>query len=511
MNYYIGVDIGTTSTKTVFYNQSAKIISTATHLYPLYHDLPDQAEENPDQIFKAVIDSIAEVVEDAKIDTKDIKAVSFSVQQHSLMAVNKDGKPLTQLFTWADNRSEKFVSNFQKTEEAMDLFRRTGVPTHPMAPIFKLMWLKESKPDIYKRASYWIGIKEYIFYKLFGQWLEDYSVASSTGLLNERKLDWDEKALKLTGISRKQLPKLVSPLDKIIGIKKEYALKTGLNQETAFVLGASDGSMANVGVGAIDEGTLAITIGTSAAIRSIVNKPLIDPKARVYCYPLLPKEKWIIGGPINNGGIVFRWVRDQLFDNLSDKGLANKDPYDYLTDLASKVPAGAHGLVFLPYLEGERAPIWDANARGTFFGLNESHTRADMVRAVLEGIVFNIYAVMITMREVTGATKNIMATGGFARSELWCQMMADIFETRVTVPESFESGCLGAMVMAQIGVGAAQDLSIVKKFIGSVKTFNPNPNNFPRYRELMEIFIDATRNLSKDFTRISDFQRKFQN
>ncbi|SYW12224.1 Gluconokinase [Oenococcus oeni] len=511
MNYYIGIDIGTTSTKVVFYNQSAKIISTATRLYPLYHDLPDEAEEDPDQIFESVINCLAEVIKKAQVNVKDIKAVSFSVQQHSLMAVDKNGKPLTRLFTWADNRSEKFVGNFQKTAAAKELFQRTGVPTHPMAPIFKLMWLKESDPDLYNRTSYWIGIKEYIFYKLFGKWVEDYSVASSTGLLNEKALDWDEAALKMTGISRKQLPKLMSSTDKIIGIREEYALKTGLSRKTAFVLGASDGSMANVGVGAIDEGTLAITIGTSAAIRSIVNEPLFDSKARVYCYPLLPKEKWIIGGPINNGGIVFRWVRDQLFDNITEKGLKNQDPYDYLTNLASKVPAGSHGLIFLPYLEGERAPIWDANARGTFFGLNESHTRADMVRAVLEGIVYNIYAVMITMREVTGNTKNIMATGGFARSELWCQMMADIFETKVSVPASFESGCLGAMVMAQIGVGEAQDLSIVKKFIGSVKTFNPNPNNFRRYRELMEIFISITRNLSKDFTRISDFQREFQN
>lgn len=512
MHAYIGIDIGTTSTKTLIYDQDAKILASTTDFYPLLNNMPDMAEEDPDEIFAAVQNGIQTVIAQAAVAPNEIAAVSFSVQQHSLMAIDRDGNPLTNLLTWADNRSEKIVADLKENAPklATELYQRTGVPTHPMAPIFKLKWLKQTMPTVFNNAAYWIGIKEYIFYRLFDRLITDYSVASSTGFLNGASLDWDSVALKYVGITKDKLPELTSSTDHLIGLKSEYAKKLGLTVETPFVLGASDGSLSNVGVGAISDDTLAVSIGTSAAIRSIVDQPLIDQKGRVYCYPLIPNKKWIIGGPINNGGIIFRWLRDRIYDDLKDRKLPG-DPYDYLTSLAADVPAGANGLLFLPYLEGERAPIWDANARGTFFGLNESQSRKEMARAVLEGIIFNIYAVLLTMREVTGEIDNIMATGGFARSALWCQMMADIFEANVKVPEAFESGTLAAMVLAKISLGEAEDLSEVNQYIGPVKTYKPNPKNFARYRELMNIFISITRNLEPDFKRIADYQRKYQN
>ncbi|QIL51181.1 gluconate kinase [Weissella coleopterorum] len=510
MASYIGVDIGTTSTKTIIYSDDAKILGAATEYYPLITDRPDKAEENPDTIFQAVVASIKNVTEQIDTTSNPIKAVSFSVQQHSLMAVDEDGNPLTNILTWADNRSEKIVANLKKNqpELAKKLFENTGVPTHPMAPIFKLAWLKKTSPSIFNKTAQWLGIKEYIFYKLFNRYVTDYSVASSTGFLNLKNLDWDLDAMHFAGISAKQLPELTSSTDFITGINPEYASEMGLPENIKFVLGASDGVLSNIGVGATEEGTLAVTIGTSAAIRSLVDQPLIDAKGRVYCYPILPNKKWIVGGPINNGGVIFRWVRDHLFDDLDSKNL-EMDPYDYLTDLAANVPAGANGLLFLPYLEGERAPIWDANARGSFFGMTESHTRADMVRAVLEGIIFNIYSVMLTMREVTGEPKTIMATGGFSRSKVWCQMMADIFETPVHVPIAFESGTLAAMFLAKMALGEAKELSEINQYIGDVTTYKPNPKNFARYRAMMEIFINVTRDLKQDFSAIADYQREF--
>lgn len=510
MASYIGVDIGTTSTKTIIYSEDATILGSATEYYPLITDRPDKAEENPDTIFNAVITSIKKVTQQIDSKYNPIKAVSFSVQQHSLMAVDKNGQPLTNILTWADNRSEKIVENLKKYKPhlAKKLFENTGVPTHPMAPIFKLAWLRETSPEIFDKTAYWLGIKEYIFYKLFNRYITDYSVASSTGFLNLKNLNWDIDAMNFAGISDDQLPELTSSTAFITGINVDYALKMGLPEDIKFVLGASDGVLSNIGVGATEEGTLAVTIGTSAAIRSLVDKPLIDAKGRVYCYPILPNKKWIVGGPINNGGVIFRWVRDHLFDDLDPKEM-ELDPYDFLTNLAADVPAGANGLLFLPYLEGERAPIWDANARGAFFGMNESHTRPDMVRAVLEGIIFNIYSVMLTMREVTGEPKTIMATGGFSRSKVWCQMMADIFETPVHVPVAFESGTLAAMFLAKMALGEAEELSEINQYIGDVTTYNPNPKNFDHYRAMMKIFINVTRDLKHDFSDIANFQREF--
>lgn len=218
--------------------------------------------------------------------------------------------------------------------------------------------------------------------------------------------------------------------------------------------------------------------------------------------------KWIIGGPVNNGGIVFRWVRDNLFAPEKEQAKKEgKDPYDLLTEIASKVPAGSDGLIFHPFLGGERAPIWDGNARASYFGLTRQHNRSHMVRAALEGIVYNLYTVELALKEAMEPTA-ILAAGGFARSPLWRQMLADIFEEPVTIPEAFESGCLGAMVIAQISLGLADDLSVVKKFIGKMNTYEPNPETFENYREIMPIYIRLGRKLQTEYNSIAEYQRK---
>jgi gluconokinase len=261
-------------------------------------------------------------------------------------------------------------------------------------------------------------------------------------------------------------------------------------------------------VNAINPGVAAVTIGTSGAIRVVTDKPSIDPKGRTFTYAL-DENHWVVGGPVNNGGDVFRWARDNMFDaEKSTAALLGKDDYDLLTEIAGKVPAGADGLLFHPYLGGERAPIWDANARGSFFGLTHSHTRAHMLRAVLEGIIFNIYMVELALEEVVGSIKELQATGGFARSALWRQMMADIFESDVVVPTAFESGALAATVMAQKALGLIDDISEIKNMIGESKTYSPNPENYEVYRELAPIFIRLSRQLQTEYTNIADFQKK---
>ena len=213
-------------------------------------------------------------------------------------------------------------------------------------------------------------------------------------------------------------------------------------------------------------------------------------------------------GPVNNGGIVFRWVRDQLF--APEKITAEQmqiDSYDLLTQIAGKIPAGSDGLIFHPFLGGERAPIWDANARGSFFGLTRTHTRAHMVRAALEGIVYNLYTVMLALEEVVGKPKSIQATGGFARSALWRQMLADIFEQDVTIPESFEGTALGAAVLGMYSLGIIDDLSEVKKFVGVTNVHHPNPETFEAYRTLVPIYIRLSRLLQTEYKNIAEFQR----
>ncbi|WP_334333286.1 gluconokinase [Companilactobacillus sp. HBUAS59544] len=508
MEYMIGVDIGTTSTKSVLYDMKGKVIAYANSGYQLYQDIPDMAEEDPDDIFDAVIEVLGQVIRKGKVQKGELKGVSFSSAMHSLILMDEDDQPLTRAITWADNRAAKYSEELKENGVGAQIYAKTGTPIHPMAPLSKILWIKNEKPELFKQTKKFIDLKSYVFFRLFGSYKMEYSIASATGMFNIFKLKWDKQALDLLGITEEQLPELVEPTDYITGLNPKYGEILGISSDIPFVFGASDGVLSNLGVDAIDPGVVAVTIGTSGAVRVVVDKPVVDPNGNLFCYALT-KDKWVVGGPVNNGGIVFRWVKDQLF--APEKITAEQmqvSTYDILTQIAEKIPAGSDGLLFHPYLGGERAPIWDAYARGSFFGLTRKHTRAHMVRAALEGIVYNLYIVMLMIEGVAGKPKSIQATGGFARSALWRQMLADIFEQDVTIPESFESSCLGAAVLGMYALGYVDDLSAVKGMVGVTDVHKPNEANFEVYRELLPIWIRLSKVLEPEYKSIAEFQKK---
>lgn len=508
MDYMVVMDIGTTSTKAVLYDLDGNVLAYTNKLYPLYRDATGMAEEDPEEILEAVVNGLQEILRKADLKNGKLHGVSFSSANQSLIALDKNHKPLTRVITWADTRATKYADQLKADGTGKTLYEHTGTPIHPMSLLCKLLWLKNDHADIYKKAAYYCGIKEYIFYRLLNVWQMDISVASGTGIFNIFDLDWDKDALALTGVTTDQLPKIVDGYAQSTGMRDEYAKVIGYPMDVPFIQGAFDGALSNLGVNAIDEGVVAVTIGTSGAVRVVTDHPVIDPKGRVFCYALT-KDLWVVGGPVNNGGVVFRWARDNLFDaEKSTAALLQEDSYDLLTEIAKRVPAGSDGLLFHPFLGGERAPIWDADARGSFFGLTQMHTRAHMIRAVLEGIVYNLYTVLLALEEVVGEPKSIMATGGFARSELWRQMLSDIFEQPVTIPESFESSCLGAAVIGMKSLGLIDNLSDVKKFVGETNTYQPNPENFDVYRKLVPIYIRLSRQLQTEYTNIANFQKK---
>lgn len=336
----------------------------------------------------------------------------------------------------------------------------------------------------------------------------DYSLASATGMFNMNDLNWDEEALTIAGIGADKLPMLVPTTHILSGLSEELASKMNIHAGTPFVIGASDGVLANLGQNAIKPGVLAVTIGTSGAVRTVSDRPLTDPKGRTFCYALT-ENHWVIGGPVNNGGITFRWARDQLGRVEIEKAKASgQDSYEILTDMASNIAPGSDGLIFHPYMAGERAPLWSADARGSFFGLALHHTRDHMVRAVLEGVMYNLYSVLIAVKELTGAPEKIHASGGFVRSKLWRQIMADIFNQNVTIPESFESSSLGAAVLGLYALGEIESLDEVEGMVGETNELVPIEENVKVYEELMSIYLSVSRQLEGDYKRIADFQRR---
>ncbi|MBD1223491.1 gluconokinase [Virgibacillus halodenitrificans] len=506
--YYLGVDIGTTSTKAVLFTKTGIVITNHTINYPLHTPNPLIAEQDPEEIFNAVLGTIRETMRKSDISSEQLTLISFSSAMHSLIAVDEQHNLLTNSITWADTRSATHAKKIKEEMNGHEIYLRTGTPIHAMSPLAKLVWLQDEKKDIFDQAAKFISIKEYVFYKLFGRYIIDHSIASATGMFNLEKMSWDEEALLVAGISSEQLSTPVPTTEIIKGTDKKLCEFMGISPDTPFVIGASDGVLSNLGVNAIDPGVIAVTIGTSGAIRTVSNTPRTDPKGRIFCYALT-ENHWVIGGPVNNGGMVLRWLRDEFAAaEVETAKRLSIDPYDVLTKIASGVNPGSDGLLFHPYMTGERAPLWNANARASFFGLSIHHQKQHMIRAVLEGIIYNLYTVLLALEELTGEPKRIQATGGFARSQMWRQLMADIFDKQVVVPESYESSCLGAIVLGMYALNEIDDFSIVSEMVGKTHTHEPVEETTNIYRELLPIYIRLSRLFEEEYDSITEFQRK---
>ncbi|QUR94081.1 gluconokinase [Macrococcoides canis] len=508
--FQIGVDIGTTSTKAVIYEQH-NIIAMHHVEYPLLTPTTDTAEQNPEQIFEAVIETIRMVVKKAGAAKHEIDFISFSSAMHSLILMDEYDRPLTNSITWADNRSFHYADKINAQYDGLSIYKRTGTPIHPMSPFVKMMWIKETNPNLYHSAQKFIGIKGYVFYKLFERYIEDYSILSATGLFNIHKLDYDDGVLELLEIRKHQLPEAVDTTMILTGMKEAVAHEMNIDAATPIVIGASDGVLSNLGVDAIKPGEVAVTIGTSGAIRTVINQPKTDAQGRLFCYALT-KDKWVIGGPVNNGGVVLRWIRDEFASSeIETAKRLGVDSYEVLTKIAERVSPGSNGLIFHPFLAGERAPHWNANVRGSFFGLTLSHKKEHMIRAALEGVIFNLYTVYIALtvlmdEEVT----TLKATGGFAKSALWRQMMSDIFEHELIVPESIESSCLGAVILGQIATGEKKNFDHVSEIVGVTKPHKPIYENVKIYRAILPIYLKLTQQLMDAYDEIAAFQRKHE-
>lgn len=504
--YVVAVDIGTTSTKTLLVEQSGSIHAEHSIGYGIVSRLPGRAEQNPTEIYEAVIAGIREVIASSRVLANEILCVSFSSAMHSLIALDEQFTPLTQSIIWADNRAVQQADRLKKSAEGHEVYLRTGTPLHPMSPLTKLMWLKENEPVIFAKAAWFVGIKDYILAMLFGRVVMDYSIASGTGLFNLADLAWDEGAMRIAGVTADRLPETVPTTYKLHGLDVEVASRMGIELETPFVVGAADGVLANLGVGAYEPGIFSVSVGTSGAVRTVVSKPIADPKGRLFCYALT-ENAWVVGGAINNGGILFRWVRDVLAtEEAAEARRQGLDPYDYLAALAEKVPAGSEGLLMLPMLTGERAPHWNANARGVFFGLSLTHGKAHMIRSVLEGVVYGLYSVAAALTEVVGPGKEIRASGGFARSIFWRQIMTDVWGMPLVVPDVIESSGLGAAYLGLIAMGEVSDFSGIQAWIQTGTAHTVDIANNKVYGELFPLYEQVYDRLKESFDDIARFQ-----
>ncbi|SCE78542.1 gluconate kinase, FGGY family [Micromonospora coriariae] len=485
----VGVDIGTTSTKTVAYDTGGRQLASQSVGYPLNNPEPGYAEQDPHLILDAVLESIRAVV--AELD-EPVAGLSFGSAMHSLIGLDPAGNPLTPSLTWADARSTRQAERLRAVPSGLALHRRTGTPMHPMSPLPKLLWFAEQEPKLFERVAHWVGIKDWVLLRLCDALVTDHSVASATGLMDIHKLEWDSEALAIAGITEDQLPQLVSTTTVLPGLTARAAAATGLPQRTPVVVGAGDGPLANLGLGAVQPGMVACTIGTSGAMRVMVERPGVDPLGGVFCYALT-EDRWVVGGAINNGGIVLRWAGEALAPDLGERSEQE------LVALAARAPVGSGGLIMLPYLHSERAPHWSALPRGAYVGLTHAHRREHLVRAALEGVCQQLALVLSSVRAAGNEVREIRAGGGFARSGLWRQMLADVLGLPVSFPAGHEGSGFGAALLGMQALGLIPSIDVATDLARIEETVRPDPAAAATYAALLPLFAELYDALAPTF------------
>jgi gluconokinase len=513
MRYVIGIDIGTTNTKAVAFTEQGEVLASAGASYAVFTDAGGRHELDPGQLLDAVVTALGGVrrqtisregpvgVEgpvggEGLVGAEGLAGISFSCAFHSLIAVDEAGIPLTRAMTWADLRPSPQARSLKGSEAGKRIYRHTGVPIHAMSPLCKLLWLKENEPALFMRAARFISIKEYIWWRLFGKYQVDHGIASATGLLDTRSLDWYPESLELAGINPGQLSAPVSCMHMESGLLPAARLLLNAVPEglpfpeglafpvgLPFIIGSGDGSLANLGSGAVRSGETALTIGTSGAIRMTVTRPEDDPRERVFNY-VIADGYYICGGATNNGGNVLQWYIDKVLGGKD----GDEAGWQRRIEEADTVPPGCEGLLFLPYLQGERAPVWDADAKGVFFGVRSLHDHRYFMRACLEGVSYALYQIGTSLEETVGPIQHIYASGGFTRSTAWLQLMADVFLKRVHITSVADASAIGAGIMGLCALGFIEDLDAAKSLVQVVRTFEPDAGRHAVYMENYKIF-----------------------
>ncbi len=491
MRYIIALDIGTTHCKAIIVDEHVRVVENFKLPIASIQEEEGQFEQDVELIFKSVLQLLK--LSFSRVNGNDITCVSFSAAMHSILCVDEDGTPLSNAIIWADTRSKVYAHRLKGTIEGENIYRQTGTPIHAMSPLCKIIWIRHTKPELFGKTYKFISIKEYIFWKLFGKHIVDEGIASATGLYDIYNSCWLAESLEVAGIAEIQLSKIVevTHIEKILlpGIKKLLQLEN----EIPFVAGGNDGCLANLGCGALQKNEVALTIGTSGAVRLTVPKSKPNAANGLFRYVLL-KDTCVTGGPINNGGLALEW--------FSENFLATKihtiESFGKVMEIAKMASPCSGGIVFLPYLTGERAPVWDEEAFGIFYGLKINHHKEQLTRAVIEGISFSLLQILQTIEQTNKNINKVYVTGIVTKSDWWMQLLADMFGKLIIVNEVSDASAMGAAFMGMYATGIIHDLAEVKHFLSFEKEFIPDTEVYELYKKHFKIYISLYQKLKPD-------------
>ncbi len=475
--HIVAIDIGTTATKGLLCTLEGEICGSESKSYRVYYPAPGMAEQDPEEVLDAVLCVIRTLIEKNETDPSSISAVAFGGVMHSFMPVDRNMTPLYRFLNWADSRSipqSEFLKNKLDIE---DLKRRTGCTIHPLYWLPRLLYFKQEEHDIFAKAAKFISLKEYVLFRLFGELAADRSTASGTGLLNLDTKHWDPELLSLAGIKEKLLPPVAEPTHLFMGLLPEYAGPTGLSAGTPCMIGGADGALAHLASAGVSTDSLSLTVGSTAAMRRMIPKPKMLETGEAWCY-YMAEDRWLLGGVIHDAGAVMKWLSRNIFEVRDGK----KELFELLNREASEISPGSEGLMFFPFLAGERSPHNNPHSKGAIFGLSLLHDRRHIVRALMEGIAYRICTLFDMLRE--GRDMNIVMSGGILGSPVWLQILSDFIGRELLIPSVNESSAYGSFLLSLCALGVIESLDGVGEYIKHNRTgVEPDPDVYDFYKE----------------------------
>ncbi len=498
MPYLIGIDIGTSGTKTCLFTADGTLVASATGEYPLSQPRNGWAEQDPADWWKATVETLRTVT--TGIDAAEIAGIGFSGQMHGLVMLDETGDVIRPSIIWCDQRTAAECEEIETVVGHEKLLAITANPALTGFTASKILWVRNHEPENYAKCRHILLPKDYIRYKLTGVFATDVSDAGGMQLLDIGGRCWSDEILSLLQIDKNLLAKVYESPEITGYITEDIAKLTGLAVGTPVAAGAGDNAAAAVGTGIVTEGDAFVTVGTSGVLFAHTDQMVMDPGGRVHTFCCAVPGKWHVMGVTQAAGLSLKWFANQCCGDIT-----GEDRYTVMTAEAAKSPIGSNRLLYLPYLMGERTPHLDADARGMFFGLSGSHTRGDMIRAVLEGVSYSLRDCLEVLREMGVQPKNITACGGGAKSPLWRGMMANLFGTPVRTALSSEGAALGAAILAGVGTGVYPSVEeACGKLIQIRDTVVPDEGETlyePYYQLYKQIYPDV-KGLYKDLAKL---------
>lgn len=493
LKYTLGLDIGTSAVKALLMDQNGEIVAENSEGYPLNTPKPGWAEQNPEDWWQASQKVIKDLIEENDIDNSKIKAISFSGQMHSSVFLDKNMDIIRPAILWSDTRtSAECEEIYERVGGVEELAKLVSNPALEGFTAPKILWLRNNEPENFKKLDTVLLPKDYIRYKLSGKLGMDLSDAAGTLLCDVKAEDWSEEIMEKLELEKTIMPPVLKSVDNVGPVTDEAAEKTGLSTSTKIIAGGADNACGSVGSGIIKAGRVMASLGSSGVVVAQTDKPEADPGGRIHLFNHAVPNSYYMMGVVLSAGMSFKWMKEEMFNDELDFETLNKE--------AAAVEAGSDGLIFLPYLYGERTPHADADARGVFFGISGKHKRGHFIRSVMEGVSFGLRDSLELIKDRGVEIDEIRLIGGGAKSELWQQITADVFGETISLINIEQGPAFGAAIIAGVGSGFFADFeTIVEELVDVVKTVDPIPENVEKYNENYKIYQNLYGDLKARF------------